>query len=212
MDPTPFNEALIVDARPAPPGEASWQIVHALGARRTLLADNVRLARQMVRDRQPGLVVIELDTLGQAGITLIKRLAAGFPAVRLLVLSDSDATMAPVQALRAGAHGFVPRQRDLAEMVQAARGVMSGYLVFPMQTLEAARQLRLPSAGKLVRLTARELTVLQYLARGHSNKTIAAQLLISSKTVSTHKTNIMCKLNVESVVEMVDYARRHRLL
>ncbi|CAG2149162.1 Virulence factors putative positive transcription regulator BvgA [Cupriavidus yeoncheonensis] len=212
MDPTPFDEALIVDARPAPPGDASRQIVHALGARRTLLADNVRSARQMVRDRQPGLVVIELDTLGQAGIALIRRLATGHPAVRLLVLSDSDATMAPVQALRAGAHGFVPRQRDLAEMVRAARGVMSGYLVFPAQTLEAARLLRRPPAGRLARLTARELTVLQYLARGHSNKTIAALLLISSKTVSAHKTNIMCKLNVGSVVEMVDYARQHCLL
>ncbi|WER46523.1 response regulator transcription factor [Cupriavidus sp. WKF15] len=212
MDFTPFDEALVVDARPAPPREASWQIPHALGARRTLLADNVRLARQMVRERQPELVVIELDTLGSAGITLIRRLAAGHPAVRLLVISDSDATMAPVQALRAGAHGFVPRQRSLAEMVHAARGVMSGYLVFPTQTMEAARQLRLPSAGRLARLTARELTVLQYLARGLSNKTIAARLLISSKTVSTHKTNIMCKLNVDSVVEMVDYARRHRLL
>ncbi|MFC4520727.1 LuxR C-terminal-related transcriptional regulator [Cupriavidus pinatubonensis] len=212
MDPIPFDEALIVDARPVPPGEASWQLAHALGARRTLLADNVRQAQQMVRERQPGLVVVELDALGQAGITLIKRLAARHPDVRLLVLSDSDATMAPVQALRAGAHGFVPRQRDLAEMVQAARGVMSGYLVFPTHTLEAARKLRLPSAGKLARLTARELTVLQYLARGHSNKTIGARLLISSKTVSTHKTNIMCKLNVGSVVEMVDYARQHRLL
>lgn len=212
MDPTSFDEALIVDARPAPPGEASWQIAHALGARRTLLADNVRLARQLVRDRRPRLVVIELDTLGQAGIALIRRLATGYPAVRLLVLSDSDATMAPVQALRAGAHGFVPRRRDLAEMVQAAQGVMSGYLVFPTQTLEAARLLRLPSAGRLARLTERELMVLQYLARGHSNKEIAALLLISSKTVSTHKTNIMCKLNVESVVGMVDYARRHRLL
>jgi len=212
LDPTSFDEALIVDARPAPPGEASWQIAHALGARRTLLADNVRLARQLVRDRRPRLVVIELDTLGQAGIALIRRLATGYPAVRLLVLSDSDATMAPVQALRAGAHGFVPRRRDLAEMVQAAQGVMSGYLVFPTQTLEAARLLRLPSAGRLARLTERELMVLQYLARGHSNKEIAALLLISSKTVSTHKTNIMCKLNVESVVGMVDYARRHRLL
>lgn len=212
MDPTPFDEALIVDARPAPPSEASWQIAHALGARRTLLAGNVRLAQQMVREHQPGLVVIELDTLGRAGITLIKRLAASHPAVRLLALSDSDATMAPVQVLRAGAHGFVPRQRGLAEMVHAARGVMSGYLVFPTQTLEAARQLHLPSAGKLSRLSARELTVLQYLARGHSNKAIAARLLISGKTVSTHKTNIMRKLSVGSVVEMVDYARQHQLL
>jgi two-component system response regulator EvgA len=157
LDLAPFDEALIVDVRPAPHGEASWQIVHALGAGRTLLADNVRLARQMVRDRQPGLVVIELDTLGQAGILLIKRLAAGHPTVRLLVLSDSDATMAPVQA-------------------------------------------------------PRELTVLQFLARGHTNKAIATRLLISSKTVSTHKTNVMCKLNVGSVVEMVDYARQHQLL
>ncbi len=54
--------------------------------------------------------------------------------------------------------------------------------------------------------------MLQYLARGHANKTIAARLQISSKTVSTHKTNIMCKLNVGSVVEMADYARKHRLL
>ncbi len=95
MDPTPFDEALIVDTRPVAPREASRQIVSALGARRTLLADSVRQAQQVVRERQPGLVVIELDALGQAGITLIRRLAKSHPAVRLLVLSESDATMRP---------------------------------------------------------------------------------------------------------------------
>ncbi|AGW88905.1 hypothetical protein N234_02605 [Ralstonia pickettii DTP0602] len=84
--------------------------------------------------------------------------------------------------------------------------------MFPMQTLEAARQIGEEQDAGMPRLSNREVTILQYLARGHSNKSIAAELLISSKTVSTHKANIMAKLNVGSLVELVDYARRHQMV
>ena len=183
-----------------------------LGAGEVLEMDGMREALRLVREHRPGLVPVDVDRFGNPGIDFVRRVSATLPAVPLLVLSDSDATLASVRALRAGAHGFVVKQRGLAEVMHAVRGVLSGYLVFPMHTLETVRQIGEQRESGFARLSNREITVLQYLARGHSNKSIAEQLLISSKTVSTHKANIMAKLNVGSLVEMVDYARRHQLV
>lgn len=177
-----------------------------------LETDGVREGFRLAREHRPDLVLVDVERFGNPGIDFVRRISAMLPTVPLLVLSGTDATQAPVRALRAGAHGFVVKQRGLAEVMQAVRGVLSGYLVFPMQTLETVRQLGEQHDIGVPRLSNREITILQYLARGHSNKSIAAQLLISSKTVSTHKTNIMAKLNVGSLVEMVDYARRHQLV
>ncbi|WP_439684420.1 Response regulator, NarL-family [Cupriavidus oxalaticus] len=207
-----MHHALIVDEPSRFRTSLSGQLGAALDAAEVLEADGVRDAFRLVRDHRPGLVLVDVEYFGNPGVDFVRRVSATFPAVHVLVLSGTDATAAPVRALRAGAHGFVVKHRGVPEVLQAARGVLSGYLVFPMHTLEAARQLGEALDSGMPRLSNREITILQYLARGHSNKAIAAELLISSKTVSTHKANIMAKLNVSSLVEMVDYARRHQLV
>lgn len=185
-----------------------------LGAGEVLEMDGMREAFRLVREHRPGLVLVDVDRFGNPGIDFVRRVSATLPAVPLLVLSDTDtdATLALVRALRAGARGFVVKQRGLAEVMHAVRGALCGYLVFPMHTLETVRQIGAQRESGFARLSNREITVLQYLARGHSNKSIAEQLLISSKTVSSHKANIMANVNVGSLVEMADYARRHQLV
>jgi two-component system response regulator EvgA len=183
-----------------------------LGAGEVLETDGIREAFRLAREHRPGLVLVDVDRFGDPGIDFVRRVSATLPAVPLLVLSDTDATLALVRALRAGARGFVVKQRGLAEVMHAVRGVLCGYLVFPMHTLETVRQIGAQRESGFARLSNREITVLQYLARGHSNKSIAEQLLISSKTVSSHKANIMANVNVGSLVEMADYARRHQLV
>ncbi|WP_427312573.1 LuxR C-terminal-related transcriptional regulator [Cupriavidus sp. H39] len=204
--------ALIVDA----PSKFRTLLCAELAAKfdgdEVLETDGVREGFRLAREQRPGLVLVDVERFGNPGLDFVRRVAATLPSVALLVLSGTEAAQAPVRALRAGAHGFVVKQRGLDEVMQAVRGVLSGYLVFPLQTLETVRQLGEQQQAGLPRLSNREITILQYLARGHSNKSIAAQLLISSKTVSTHKANIMAKLHVGSLVEMVDYARRHQLV
>lgn len=188
------------------------ELAAEFGTDEVLATDGVREGYRLAREHRPGMVLVDVERFGNPGIDFVRRVVATLPGVPLLVLSGNDTAQAPVRALRAGAHGFVVKQRGVEEVMQAVRGVLSGYLVFPLQTLETVRQLGEQQQAGLPRLSNREITVLQYLARGHSNKSIAAQLLISSKTVSTHKANIMAKLHVGSLVEMVDYARRHQLV
>lgn len=204
--------ALIVDEPSRFRTLLSAELCAGLDAGEVLAADGVREGFRLVREHRPGVVLIDVECFGNAGIDFVRRVSATLPAVSLLVLSGTDATLAAVRALHAGAHGFVLKQRGLDEVMQAVRGVLNGYLVFPMHTLETVRQIGDQRESGFARLSNREITILQYLARGHSNKSISEQLLISSKTVSTHKTNIMAKLNVGSLVEMVDYARRHQLV
>jgi DNA-binding NarL/FixJ family response regulator len=204
--------ALIVDEPSKFRTTLCAELTAELDAGEVLETDGVREGFRLACEHRPGLVLVDVERFGNPGIDFVRRVSATLPAVPVLVLSGTDATQAPARALRAGAHGFVVKQRGLAEVMQAVRGVLSGYLVFPLHTLETVRQLGEQQETGLPRLSNREITILQYLARGHSNKSIAAQLLISSKTVSTHKTNIMGKLHVGSLVEMVDYARRHQLV
>lgn len=204
--------ALIVDEPSKFRTLLSAELAAEFDADEVLEADGVREGFRLAREHRPGLVLIDVERFGNPGIDFVRRVAATLPSVPLLVLSGTDTAQAPVRALRAGAHGFVVKQRGVEEVMQAVRGVLSGYLVFPLQTLQTVRQLGEQQQAGLPRLSNREITILQYLARGHSNKSIAAQLLISSKTVSTHKANIMAKLHVGSLVEMVDYARRHQLV
>lgn len=204
--------ALIVDEPSKFRTLLSAELAAEFDADEVLETDGVREGFRLAREHRPGLVLIDVERFGNPGIDFVRRVAATLPSVPLLVLSGTDTAQAPVRALRAGAHGFVVKQRGVEEVMQAVRGVLSGYLVFPLQTLQTVRQLGEQQQAGLPRLSNREITILQYLARGHSNKSIAAQLLISSKTVSTHKANIMAKLHVGSLVEMVDYARRHQLV
>lgn len=206
-----MDQALIVDDHPAIRQAVSAQLRRVLGFRLVMEADNSHDALQIVYEREPKLVILELALPGTPGVELIHRIAGRFPRVRMLVLSGTDIQFAPVRALRAGAHGFVAKQAGVEDLLHAARGILAGYLYFPVHTLRAARLLA-KSSGPTSCLSRRELSILQYLARGHANKSIAEALRISAKTVSSHKTNLMGKLQIGSLVELADFARRHKII
>lgn len=91
--------------------------------------------------------------------------------------------------------------------------ILSGYSFFPSDTLSFINHLtNQHGATGDMPLSNRELTVLRYLANGMSNKEIAQQLLLSNKTISAHKSNIYSKLGLQSIVELIDYAKDHELL
>jgi two-component system response regulator EvgA len=113
----------------------------------------------------------------------------------------------------AGAHGFISKSQEMKEIMRGAEAVLAGYTAFPV-----ARQASLRPASDVVSEEARmtllsnkELVILQMLARGMSNKAVSEALFISNKTVSSHKGRIMQKLRVDSLVALVDLARRCRV-
>ena len=111
---------------------------------------------------------------------------------------------------KAGANGFLSKSEGMSSIVQATQAVLSGYAVFPNAALAGPTG---ASGADLVKtLSDRELTVLQQLARGMSNKEIGDALLISNKTVSSYKTRLFEKLNISTLVELVDFARANNLI
>ncbi|HDW1092837.1 TPA: fimbriae biosynthesis transcriptional regulator FimZ, partial [Enterobacter kobei] len=133
--------------------------------------------------------------------------------IKVLFLSSKSELFYAGRAIRAGANGFVSKRKDLGEIYNAVEMILMGYSFFPSETLNFINHMG-SGKGELadMPLSNREVTVLRYLANGLSNKEIAEQLLLSNKTISAHKSNIYSKLGVQSIVELIDYAKAHELL
>jgi two-component system response regulator EvgA len=101
----------------------------------------------------------------------------------------------------------------MREIVRSVEAVLAGYTVFPINTFggDAAGGTAGVEEDKLKLLSDKEVVILQMLSKGMSNKTIGDALFISNKTVSSHKTRIMQKLQVKSLVDLIDFARRCRI-
>jgi DNA-binding NarL/FixJ family response regulator len=170
-------------------------------------------ALAIVRDQSPSLVIVDLDLPGMNGLSLIGRIRSDLPRIRLLVLSAQQEAIYAIRALKAGADGFLSKSEDLRKLAEAARSVLAGYSVFPISAITPFTAAG-PDTGasQLSSLTNRELTVLQYLARGMNNREVSQMLHISNKTVSTFKTRIFEKLGISTLVELVDFARQHHLI
>ena len=159
------------------------------------------------------LVILDIETPTSDGFSLIKRMRSIQQEVRVLFLSSKSESFYAARAVRAGANGFVSKRRDQSDIYKAVEIILAGYSFFPSDTLQfisncVARQ-RQPDD---MPLSNRELTILRYLANGLSNKEIAGHLLLSNKTISAHKSNIFSKLGLNSIIELVDYAKSHELL
>ena len=116
--------------------------------------------------------------------------------------------------MKAGAAGFISKTQDLSELLRAIKVVMDGYMFFPNLTITSVRNSdgTLSDLELIEQLSARELSILQQLARGLSNKKIAEDMTLSSKTISTYKTRLIEKLNIKSVVYLADFAKRNDLI
>jgi len=176
-------------------------------------AENGPEAITMVRELRPALVILDLDLPRMNGLELIERLRNIDPALKLLVLSAQQESIFATRALQAGANGFMSKSEDMSAIVQASMSVLAGYSVFPSSALVSLSGAPGTSTATLIRsLSDRELTVMQHLARGQSNKEIADTLLISNKTVSSYKTRIFEKLGITTLVELLDIARANELI
>lgn len=176
-------------------------------------ADSGPAALTVIRELQPALVILDLDLPKMNGLELIERLKSSNPSARLLVLSAQQESIFASRALQAGANGFLSKSEGMSAIVQAAQSVLAGYSVFPSSALGALAGNAGNTPADLIKtLSDRELTVLQQLARGMSNKEIGDALLISNKTVSSYKTRLFEKLNISTLVELVDFARANDLI
>lgn len=166
-----------------------------------------------IRNHPIDLVILDIEMTGTDGFVLLKRIRNLNKDIKVLFLSSKSEAFYAGRAIRAGANGFVSKRKDLGEIYNAVEMILMGYSFFPSETLSFINHLGSRTGAAVdMPLSNREVTVLRYLANGLSNKEIADQLLLSNKTISAHKSNIFSKLGVQSIVELIDYAKAHELL
>ena len=167
-----------------------------------------------VRDLSFDVLVLDMSMPGRSGIELIRQVKAEKPALRVLVLSMHSEEQYAVRALKAGASGYLTKDGAADELVTAIRRIAGGgAYVTPETAQRLALGLETGSEGPAhAVLSDREMQVFQMIAAGKTVSEIADALVLSVKTVSTHKTRIMQKLNFGNQSELIRYALRHGLI
>ena len=167
-----------------------------------------------VRELDFDVLLLDMSMPGKSGIELVKQVHAEKPKLRILILSMHEEHQYAVRAIRAGAAGYLTKESASRQLVEAIRKVAGGGAFI---SSEVAQQLALgamPDAkGPLhAALSDREFQIFVAIAGGKSVSDIAARLNLSVKTVSTHKSNILQKMNMTTQAELIRYALTHRLV
>ncbi len=163
---------------------------------------------RLVRDGQWDVLVTDMSMPGRNGLELIKLVKQAQPSLPLLVLSMYDEQQYAVRAIRAGASGYLNKESASEQLVLAIRNVAAGGVYASAAVTQALfSTVRGGVGGKPhEQLSGRELQVLQLIASGKAVTEIADQLSLSSKTVSTHKSRILEKMNMTNQAGLIRYA------
>ena len=167
-------------------------------------------ALELAASLRPDVAVLDISMPGLSGLRVAAELRERAPETQVLVLSMHDNTEYVLESLRAGVHGYLLKDTAATELRGAIRAVRRGesFVSPPLAARQSAGVRGDPAAssGALGLLTARERQVLAGVARGHTNREMAAQLGISPRTVESHRENLMKKLGVRTVAGLTRLA------
>lgn len=207
------NKALIVDDHPFIRATVKY-LLKQEGFDVIFEAGNGADALQIAREERPDIVILDLAMPKLGGLEVISRIKALELPCKILVLTSYLAVFFSTRCMRAGAMGFVAKTGELDELQKAIRAIRSGYSCFPSVATSSVRRddLQTTEQELVNSLSDREVTVLQRLATGLTNKEIAEDMLLSHKTISTYKTRLKEKLRMSSVVHLSKFAQRNHLI
>ncbi|MFI7450602.1 response regulator [Nonomuraea sp. NPDC049714] len=180
-------------------------------------AEDVDTAVKAIAELQPDVVLLDVHMPGGGGQEVLRRVLGAGSQVRFLALSVSDAAEDVIGVIRGGARGYVTKNISGKELTDAIRRVADGDAVFSPRlagfVLDAFASSEAPSIDpELDSLTQREREVLRLIARGYAYKEIAKELFISVKTVETHVSSVLRKLQLSNRHELSRWATARRLV
>jgi DNA-binding NarL/FixJ family response regulator len=184
-------------------------------------ADDVAPAIELIAQTEPDVVLLDVHLPGGGGQAVVTATKAVHPQVRFLALSASDAPEDVIAVIRAGARGYVTKTISGPELVAAVQRVAAGDAVFSPRLagfvldafagMSGEGEQRPSFDPELDQLTAREREVLRLIARGYTYKEIARDLVISIKTVETHVSSVLRKLQLSTRHQLTRWAAERRL-
>ncbi len=182
--------------------EGNYEVTHSISDGNDLL--------KILTKTEVDILILEIDIPNLNSITAIKAIKREFPHVKILVLSCHPEEMYALSAIKYGAAGYVSKTASLQRVLDAINQIQRGGIY-----LNEALSKRLISDGnttqglayKYMKLSSREIEVLNLLSNGKRNKEIAANLNINEKTVSTYKMRLLKKLEAQNVAELIKHAR-----
>lgn len=161
-----------------------------------------------VAELQPDIVLMDIAMPGINGITATRLIREQYPQTRVLVLTQHEEKQYVLALLKAGASGYILKRALGSDLINALRTVArGGTFLYPTVATLLVEEMKHPT----VSLTPREAEVLQHIVRGETSSQIADSLSLSVKTVEWHRSNLMSKLNVHGVADLVRYALEHEL-
>ena len=181
-------------------------------------ASEVDAAIEMIEERAPTVVLVDVHMPGGGGERVIRTVLSGKSDAKFLALSVSDAAEDVIAIIRAGARGYVTKTIDGLELVEAIERVATGDAVFsPRLAGFVLDAFSLEPTGRAVdeemdRLTAREREVMRLIARGYAYKEVARELVLSVKTVETHVSSVLRKLQLSNRHELTRWATDRRIV
>jgi DNA-binding NarL/FixJ family response regulator len=183
-------------------------------------ASDGRQALEMSKQLKPDVVIVDIGMPQLNGLDATRQLMQHDPHFKVIVLTITDSDQVIREALDAGARGFVLKSDAARDLVAAVEALQSKRMFFTPRVndlvlagfLEKGHALSRHEPPDLPTLTAREREVTQLLAEGKTSKEVAVLLNLSTKTVETHRSNIMRKLNLHSIRDLVVYAIKNNII
>jgi len=167
---------------------------------------------------QPDLIMMDISMKGLSGIEISKQISQIYPDIKILILSMHTSEEFVINAIKAGAKGYLSKDTSKEELMEAIQIIQSGgecYSKLISDNFMKSYVKKFKSEQNLMDhkcLTQREIEILKLAVVGLSNKEIADKLFISTKTVDSHKNNIMQKLKLKNTAELVLYAVKNKII
>jgi two-component system response regulator NreC len=179
-------------------------------------ADNGRTTVRLARELRPDVVIIDIGMPDLNGIDATRQIMAEVPGIKVVALSMHSDKRFVAQMFKAGASAYLLKDCAFEELVRGVEAVVSGLTYLSPQIAgpvmdDYVRRLSTTDSSGFSVLTTREREVLQLLAEGKTTRQIAGDLHVSTKTIETHRQQMMSKLNVSSVADLIKYAIREGL-